>query len=80
MGDFNILPAPHFEKEKEITQEERDELMAFNTQRYWWCWYNPDTKVLYNEYCRRILDDAFEYLLGIQMIDENSNRLRGFED
>ena len=80
MEDFNGLPNPHLEKKAEITQDERDKLMHFNTKRYWHCYYNKDTKALYNEYGRKIKDNAYQYLLGAGMINENSEVLRYFED
>lgn len=73
------IPNPHLEQEREITQEERNKLMHFNTKRFWHCFYDKDSRILYNEYGRRVMDDAYDYLLGIGMIDSESNQIEWFE-
>lgn len=68
------------EGEQSITYEERNKLLHFNTDKYWHCYYNPKTKVLYNQYCQIIMNDAYSYLLGIGMIDEKGNQIKYFEE
>jgi hypothetical protein len=75
-----MIPNPHFERKKEITYPERDELMYFNTNRFWHCYYNKETGVLYNEYCIRVMDDATDYLISIGLLSENKEQLKYFEE
>lgn len=74
-----MLPEPLFENKAEITQDERDKMLHFNTKKYWHCYYDIKTRRLYNEYFRRLLDDGFNYLFELGMIDEKSNQIKYFE-
>jgi len=74
-----MIPNPHFERKVEITQEERDSLMYFNTERFWHCWYNVNTGVLYNEYCIRIMDDATEYLIQKGLLSKDREQIKIIE-
>lgn len=74
------IPNPLLNKVQSISFEERDKLIHFNTKRYWHCFYNKDTNKLYNEYCRLLMDNAYDYLLKIGLIDENKNTLEYFEE
>lgn len=79
IAEENGLPAPLLEQKQVITQEERDQLIHFNTKAYWHCFYDPKTDKLYNEYCRLIMENGFSYLLGLNLIDENRNQITYFE-
>lgn len=65
---------------QEITFEQLDRLMYFNTRRFWHCYYDVETDKLYNQYCVLVMDNAYNYLLGIGAIDKDKNRLFVFEN
>jgi len=79
MDKFNGLPNPHFEMKAEITQKERDNLIHFNTKKFWHCWFDPKTNSLYNEYCIKVLENASDYLISIGMINDKLELIRDFE-
>lgn len=86
MKTMNDLP-PHMIAESEsinrpqdISWDERDNLYHCNTVLYWHCFYDPRTKILYNQYFRKIMDDAFDYLLQIGLIDKDNNQIKGFQE
>lgn len=64
------------QKKADITQEERDQLMRFNTDAYWWCYYDKATDKLYNQFCCLILENGYDYLLGLGHIDKDKNFLK----
>ena len=68
------------EGEQEISFDERDSLMYFNTRRFWHCYYDVVTDRLYNQYCVKVMESAYEYLLGIGAIDENKNQIFAIQD
>lgn len=70
------IPNPLLDKQAEISYEKRESLMVFNTIRFWWCYYDPETGTLYNEYCRRLMDDATEYLQDIGLLSHDRQRLK----
>jgi len=74
------LPNPHFEQKAEITQDERDKMLHFNTHKYWHCYFDVNTHILYNEYFRRVMDDGFCYLLNIGLIDSDCKQIKYFEE
>jgi len=76
------IPSTWFDKtrEKEITQEERDKLIHFNTVAYWHCYYDKTTNKLYDQFCGLITTNAKRYLLNIGAIDEDNNVLFHFEE
>jgi len=74
-----ILPDAKMDTPSRISYKKRDTLLHFNTQAYWHCYYDPETKILYNEYCKIIMNNGFYYLLEAEMIDKQSNELRYFE-
>lgn len=76
---YNGLPNPLLESEDAITYEKLHDLMAFNTVRYWHCWFDPKTNRLYNQYCKLLLEDAFGYLLGIGLINDKKEQMDYFE-
>jgi hypothetical protein len=69
------LPDPMFEKPKNITYEDRDKMMWLLTG-YGWSFYDKKTDNLYNEYCRLIMSEAYEYLLKKGFIDKNKNKIK----
>lgn len=73
---INIAP----KKEMDISWEELKKLMVFNTPRFWWCYFDVKTKILYNQYANIVLEDATEYLLSNGLIDENFNQLKSFQE
>lgn len=75
-----MIPNPKFDNPSEITFEERDKLMHFNTKRWWHCYYDKNTDKLYNEYCRLVKENAYDYLLSIGCIDKDRNLIKYFED
>jgi len=68
------------EGEAEISYTKRDTLMHFNTKSYWHCFYDRETKILYNEYCQKILDNGYDYLVRIGMMDTNGNIIKYFQE
>lgn len=62
-----------------ITEAERDKLMWFNTKRFWHCYYNPKTKVLYSQFGCVVMDDAYDYLVGLGLMNENSEMINWCE-
>ena len=71
---------PHFDKEDEITQEQRDKMMYFNTIKYWHAYFDVKTYRLYNQYFKRVSDDGRDYLIKKGLMDENFNQLKIVED
>ena len=69
---------PHFDKEDEITQEQRDNMLYFNTRKYWHVYFDVITFRLYNQYFKRVLDDGREYLISNKLMDVNFNQLKIF--
>ena len=65
--------------EDKITQEYRDSLIYFNLKN-WHTWYDIINDKLYDEYgyCRNT--EAKNYLLSIEAIDEQNNKLFQFEE
>lgn len=59
----------------EITYEERDRLECFNTAEYWWCYYDREKNILYDQYCRICDKDASAYLKMKGLIDEQGKVL-----
>jgi len=70
---------PDFKSPQQITYEERDKLMHFNTSAYWHCFYDTTTNRLYNEYCRLIKEDGKSYLVGIGLLSEDNKQIESFE-
>ena len=54
--------------------------MEFNTRRYWWCYFDKESKKLYDQFCNLIMDDASGYLLDLGHIDERMNKLKEFSN
>ena len=73
-----LLSNKNFNKRRDITQEQRDKLMHFNTPRYWHCFYDPNSGKLYDEYCYLIMEDATPYLIECGLIDKNRNKIGYF--
>lgn len=74
------IPDAHLDKQQAISYEERDTLLHFNTDKFWHCFFDVKTKKLYNEFCRLLMDDAYDYLLNIGLIDKDMNFIKYFED
>lgn len=73
------VPDGHLDKEQSISYKERDNLMHFNTEKYWDCFFDVKTKRLYNEYCRLLMEDGYDYLLNLGLIDKDMNQIKYFE-
>ena len=73
------VPIPNWKAKEKITQSERDKLMYFNTVRFWHCWFDVKTKKLYDQYGNLTLENADIYLLSINAIDSDMNKIQQFE-
>lgn len=74
------IPPSNLNNKREISYEQIEKLMYFNTKRFWHCFYDPETEMLYNEYCRKIMDDATEYLIGIGLLSKDKKQIKYFEE
>ena len=63
-----------------ITYKERDSFMCFNTNAYWWCYYDPKTNNLYDQFCRLLREDGNEYLVRIGLMDSKGKMINYFEE
>jgi len=63
-------------KKQDITFEKRDTLMVFNTDNYWWCYYDYKTNSLYDQFCRKINVNAKDYLMKIGVLNSNNEKIK----
>lgn len=74
-----IEEIPPFHKTPDITQEERDELIHFNTYAYGHCFFDKETRKLYDEYGYLIKEDATDYLVKRGLINSDLRFLKHYD-
>ena len=62
--------------EPDITFDYRDKLVEFNTQAYWWCYFDKSDFKLYDQFCCLIMDDARDYLISSGLINKDLEVLK----
>jgi hypothetical protein len=76
---MDYLKAPIHDSNS-ISEDELRKLILFNTEIYWWCYYNKETNALYSQYGNLIMDNAFEYLFNLGHIDKDKNFIKEFSN
>ena len=76
----NFISRLNVDCEKEITFEQRDELLHFNTIAYWHCYYDIRTNKLYDQFCGLITNRANEYLMRIGLLSNSGEVIETFEN
>ena len=66
----------HFNNTK-YKHEDRENDLAFNTSLYWWCWYNIERDILYNQYGRIV--GSKKYLIDRKLMSEDFKVLQSCE-
>lgn len=55
-----------------------DGFMKFNTEKFWWCYYNKEDDKLYDQFKNLCMENAYQYLLELGHIDKDRNFLKAF--
>ena len=63
-------------KKPDIQQIKRDSLIKFNTDNYWWCFYDKKKNILYDQFCCKININAKEYLIGIGVLNNDNEQIK----
>jgi hypothetical protein len=76
-GDLGFMN-PHWDSDE--VEIDRDTMVLYNTSRYWYVFFDPETKRGINQYGRVVLEDATEYLISRGLMDINYNQIKYFEE
>jgi hypothetical protein len=61
---------------EELKQEDRSKCLQFNIKEYWHCWYDPKTNKMYNQFGKKTMNNAYDYLLLNGFINKEKEFLK----